>query len=241
MRINVLLAAAALSATVVTVVAAPTATPNVAAAPLHSAGAKANYPRLTKFPDAKIMTAVNALLAGKEKEDRSNYADCLKQIADMKQKPDPESWNSTIDVTYLSARYMTINVVQSYSCAGAYPTNGAEVPINVDLKVGKEIDWTGMFKPGFLTDGDKIGALTKLYLSHYSKKKEDKDCLDAVKQTDPSASAIFWLDSKQGLLFQPDYPHVIAACANPMPLSSAVLAPYLKDTALLAELKAAGR
>lgn len=193
-----------------------------------------------QFPDAAIRAAVNSLLAGKEKEDRDNYADCLAQIKEQKQKPDAESWNNDITVAYLSAHYMTVNVVQSYYCAGAYPTNGAEAPINIDLKTGREIDWTTMFKPGFLSDGEKAGALTKLYLARYSKKKDDAECLGAVKESDPSGSAIFWLDAKQGLIFQPDYPHVMAACGLPMALSSADLAPYLKDTALLAELKASG-
>lgn len=215
MRVSVLLATTVLATTVATAVAAPPAAPTVAAAPMHSSGAKAPYPRLTKFPDAAIRAAVNSLLAGKEKEDRDNYADCLAQIKEQKQKPDAESWNNDITVAYLSAHYMTVNVVQSYYCAGAYPTNGAEAPINIDLKTGREIDWTTMFKPGFLSDGEKAGALTKLYLARYSKKKDDAECLGAVKESDPSGSAIFWLDAKQGLIFQPDYPHVMAACGLP--------------------------
>ena len=39
-------------------------------------------------------------------------------------------------------------------------------------------------------------------------------------------------------MFQPDFPHVIAACGDPLTLSPAEVAPYLKDAKLAADLKA---
>jgi hypothetical protein len=241
MRIRVLLVTTAFAVAATAALAAPASAPTPTAAPMHSSGAKPAYPRLTRFPDAKIMAAVNALLAGKQKEARANYADCVKQVTDMKMTPDAQTWQEDVAVRYLSARYLSIEVVQSYYCAGAYPTNGAEAPITIDLKTGKEIDWSTMFKPGFLS-GDKPGALAALYTVRYSNAKEDAECLDAVKQTDPAnAGAAFWLDARKGLMFVPGYPHVIAACAVPMALSAKDLAPYAKDPTLVADLKAMGR
>ena len=138
-RPTLVLFAALAAAPLIAFAAAPPA-PAVAAAPLHTSGAKASYPRLTKFPDAKIMAKVNALLATKEKEDRGAYTDCLAQLKEMKMKPDADSYNEDITVRYLSARLLSIEVVTSYYCAGAYPTNGAETPLSFDLSSGTAID-----------------------------------------------------------------------------------------------------
>ena len=173
--------------------AAPPA-PTLTAAPLHTSGVRAVYPRLTKFPDAKIMAKVNALLAGKEKEDRQAYADCLAQLKDMKMKPDKDSYSEDITVRYLSARLFSVEVVTSYYCAGAYPTNGAETPVSYDMANGTAIDWSTEFKPGFLAAVSIAevlppGVLTKLYRARYSKAKDDADCRQAINDQDPFSSA----------------------------------------------------
>ncbi len=232
---------AALAALPLVALAAAPAAPTVAAAPLHSSGTKPAYPRLTKFPDAKILAKVNAQLATAEKDNASAYADCLSQLKDMKMKPDKDTYSQDVAVRYLSIRALSIEVVTSYDCAGAYPTNGAETPLTYDLSTGVQIDWTTMFKPSFLapsSDSDKAppSALTKLYRARY---RGEKDCRDVITGQDPFSSApIVWLDAKGGMVFQPDFPHVIAACADPLTLSPADVAPYLKDAKLAADLKA---
>jgi hypothetical protein len=220
------------------------AAPAIAAAPMHTVGAKAVYPRLTGFPDAKIMTRVNALLAAQEKTDRTAYADCLEQIKEQHQKSDKDTYSADIAVSYLSSRYLSVNVNSSYDCAGAYPSAGVETPLTFDLATGRLIDWNAMFKRGFLpsdstADRASLSALTKLYRVRYSKDKADADCRGVIMSDDPfSSPPIVWLDAGKGLVVQPDFPHVTAACANPVSLSAADLAPYLKDATLLADLKA---
>ena len=213
------------------------------AAPMHTLGVKAVYPRLSGLADAKAMARVNALLATQEKADRSAYADCLSQLKDMKMKPDKDTYSEEIWVRYLSTHYFSVEVVTSYFCAGAYPTNGAETPLTFDLKAGTQIDWTQMFKPGFLPpenadEHTPPSVLTKLYRARYSKAKDDADCRQAINEQDPFSSApIVWLDAKGGVVLQPDFPHVIAACATPLTLSPAEVAPFLKDASLAADLK----
>ena len=225
----------------VALAAAPPA-PVVAAAPLHTSGTTPAYPRLTKFPDAKIMAKANALLAAQEKADHGAYTDCLAQLKDMKMKPDKDTYAEDIAVRYLSARFLSVEVVTSYYCAGAYPTNGAETPVSFDLSSGTQIDWTAQFKPGFLpgaAENAPLSFLTKAYRARYSKAKDDADCRQAITDQDPFSSApIVWLDAKGGVVFQPDFPHVIAACATTLTLSPAEIAPYLKDGKLAADLKA---
>lgn len=214
------------------------------AAPLHTLGVKAVYPRLSGLADTKTQTRVNALLAAKEKEDRSAYADCLSQLKEAKMTPDKDTYSEEIWVRYLSTRFLSIEVSTSYDCAGAYPNNGVETPITVDLGGATPIDWTKAFKPGFLPaenadESAPASVLTKIYRARYSKAKDDADCLQAITEQDPFASApIVWLDAKSGIVFQPDFPHVIAACATPLTLTPAQIAPYLKDATLIADLKA---
>lgn len=245
-RSALLLGAMLLAAPLVAFAAAPAA-PGVAAAPLHTNGAKATYPRLTKFPDAKIMAKVNAALATQETADRQAYVDCLAQLKEMKMKPDADTYNEDITVRYLSARFLSIEVVTSYYCAGAYPTNGAETPLSFDLGNGTAIDWATQFKPGFLSvestaEVPPPSTLTKLYRARYSKAKDDAECRQAINERDPFSSApIVWLDAKGGVVFQPDFPHVIAACGTPLTLTPAEIAPYLKNAALAADLKATVR
>lgn len=224
--------------------AAGPAAPAVAAAPMHMSGVKAVYPRLTKFPDTKIMAHVNALLAAQEKTDRAAYADCVAQLKEQHRKPDKDTYWTDISVSYLSAHYLSVNVNSSYDCGTAYPNAGVETPMTFDLATGRMIDWNTMFKPGFLPSdgaGDRAppSALTKLYRARYSTKKDDEDCRNAIMSDDPFASPpIVWLDAGKGPVAQPDFPHAMTACANPVSLSAADLAPYLKDTRLLADLKA---
>ncbi len=117
---------------------------------------------------------------------------------------------------------VSIEVVASYYCGGAYPTNGAETPVSFDLSSGTQIDWTTQFKPGFLpgeVENAPLSFLTKTYRARYSKAKDDADCRQAITDQDPFSSApIVWLDAKGGVVFQPDFPHVIAACATPLTL-----------------------
>src|ERR1700733_7873562 len=162
----------------------------VAAAPMHSSGQTPIYPRLTKYPDAKIMAKVNAALAAQEKADRSARADCLSQLKDAGEKPDADSYSTEITITYLSLRFLSVNVVTGYDCGGPYPTSGAEAPMTFDLATGSAIDWSKLFKPGFLPPDTADGtappsALTKLYRARYRNGPDDADCRSAIADQDP--------------------------------------------------------
>lgn len=214
----------------------------IAAAPMHTSGARPTYPRLIAFPDASVMARVNVLLAAQEKTDRASKADCYAQIRDQKQKVDKNSFSEDVGVTYLTRRYMSVNVVSSYDCAGAYPTAGAEAPMTFDLTTGAPVNWAKMFKPGFLpkTDGGDTqprSILAKLYWRRLSKTGLDPDCRAALADVDPfNDETIFWLVAGRGLAVQPQFNHAMAACAETSVLPAADLAPYVRDANLLAAL-----
>jgi hypothetical protein len=212
--------------------AAPTA------APMHTQGANPVYPRLAGLADARVMAQVNALIAAQEKTDRASRADCLMQLKAGGQTPTRDSYSEAVTVTYLSGRLLSLNVVSSYDCGGPYPNDGIETPMTFDLASGRQIDWSKAFKPGFLPSGAKGSMLTRLYRAAYPK-DQDADCRSAMRDDDPFSEApILWLDSKRGLMVQPDFPHAIAACAEAVALPAAGFAPYLKDAGLAADLQA---
>ena len=121
---------------------------------------------------------------------------------------------------------------------------GGEVLVDgvVILKTGAPIDWSKIFKPGFLPpenadESSPPSALTTLYRARYRKGADDADCRGVIADQDPFADPpAIWLDAKRGLIVEPDFPHAIAACADELALSAADLAPYLRDTTLKTDL-----
>ncbi len=210
----------------------------IAAAPLHSEGRVLAYPRLTQFPDAAVKAKVNDALAAQEKTDRDSRNDCFSQLRQAGQKATPDSYHAGIRLAYLSQRYLSVEVHTGYDCGGAYPTNDDSAPVSFDLKTGAALDWDSLFKPGFITaaEGKKAGVWA-LYQKRYGKTGQDKDCKEAVAGQD-DASLHLWLDSKRGgLVAQPDFPHVIEACAEQIVFKPADLASAAKPE-LLADIAA---
>jgi hypothetical protein len=241
--LRAVLALGALTLSSPTVLAAP-APATIAASPLHTSGAMPTYPRLTAFPDPVVMARVNAALTVQEKTDRQTRADCLAQIRDQKQTIDKDSFAEDVQVTYLGRRYLSVNVVSSYDCAGAYPTAGAEAPLTYDLSTGAPVTWSRAFKPGFLpkTEGGKTplrSVLARLYWRRLSKTGLDPDCRTALADVDPfDDTPTLWLVAGRGLAVQPQFNHAMAVCAETTILPAADLAPYVRDANLLAALTA---
>jgi hypothetical protein len=216
----------------------------VSASPMHSEGSEPVYPRLTALSNPEILAKVNAILAKQESDDRATRSDCFRSVRQANRKPGADTYETDISVTYLSAHYLSVNVVSSYDCAGPYPTSGAEAPLTFDLTTGAPITWQALFEPGFLPPDDGEASahpsvLAGLYKARYLKTTPvDDDCRGVI--TDPlwSFSPILWLSATGGLVVQPDFPHAVAACAEPLSLSAADLAPYVRTSAFLADLKA---
>lgn len=198
--------------------------------PLHNPPGEIVYPRLIAGANAKPHRAVNRILADREKADRQQRLDCLAEVRQAGQAPDRDSFEETITASYVSARYLSVDVRQNYFCATAYPTEDAADPLTIDLANGKALDWQGLFKPNFLPRKGEAGpsALTHLYQMRYATSGEQQVCKNIVAGQDPFAEGVsLWLDSaKGGLVAQPSFPHVIAACAKPIALGPKDLAPY---------------
>jgi hypothetical protein len=165
--------------------------------PLRSPPGKIVYPRLVAGASAKVRREVNKILAGREKADRQQRLDCLASVRQAGQSPDRHSFEEMIRASYVSTRYFSVDVRQSYFCATANPTEDAAAPLTIDLVNGKALDWKGLFKPNFLPREGEAGpsALTRLYRMRYAASGEQQECKDIVSGQDPfEGGVILWLD-----------------------------------------------
>ena len=199
---------------------------------MHLDGSVPRYPRLVTFPDATVRAKVNALLAKAEAQDRKDRDDCLSDLRNGKVQ-DPEPYDVRVDVTYVTPRYISMQVRRSYNCGGPYPNNGVPDPRTIDLSIAADVNWQKIFKPGFLENDGRFAALyRKRYPSVHGK---DADCASAVNGQ--LLTFLLHLDAKRGLVAEPDFPHAIQACAEEIGFSPTDIAPYVQDAGFLADLK----
>jgi hypothetical protein len=217
-------------------VAAPPPDVPITVAPMHTAGAVPRYPRVMSFPDAAMRAKVNAVLAKAEAEDTKDRAECLASLH-ASHLDDPQAYNVRIDVTYVTTRYLSLQIRRSYNCGGPYPNNGVADPRTIDLSTAQDVNWQWMFKPGFLdAPGGGDGRLAALYRKRYpALRGKDRDCVKVVREQPLSFS--LHLDAGRGLVAEPDFPHAIQVCAEEIGFPAAEIAPYVQDARLLADLK----
>jgi hypothetical protein len=226
--------------------AAIAAPEGVKVTPTGTEGEHVNFPRLTQFPDPAVQARVNAILAEKQAEDRAGQRDCLKQVHDQHEDMRSYAWSTRLQVTHVSRHFLRLSVSGNYDCAGAHPSDGGGMPINIDLSSGTEVDWNKAFKPGFLTTTDPKtfaahrGKIAALYFARYAKirgqDKDDKECLDAMHDQDFLGVALRLDEKEKGLVATPDLPFVIQACGEDITFHAGELAPYIADPNLLADL-----
>lgn len=207
----------------------------VMAVPMHSATPQQRFPRVSGLPDAAVQERINAVLAAREKEDAGLRRNCLRDghIA----RNDPDGYSEKIRVTYLSPRFLSIEVRESDSGCGAYPNANVPTPITLDLRTGQELDWKGFFTDGFLSpSGDRPSRLTQLYLRRAGTAAPDPTCRPVIEE----ATYILWLDqTKRALIAEPDIPHVVRACAQTVAIPFSDIAPFVVDKSTMRDLSSA--
>jgi len=228
----------------------------IAAAPMHASGAAPHYPRITRFPDAAVKARMNARLAKLESDNRAGYRDCLSRLRATHEEPQDDSYWVDIKVGYLSRRYMSLEINSEEYCGGPRPLNGIMSPVTFDLSTAKEIDWKAEFKSGFFSQ-----ALNRLYIKHYpwtitdaaqhesSNAAENPDhpsddCKTMVDEGNnflTPEDAVFRLRKGRGLVVTPIFTAYVMNCEEEVALPASEMAPYLKDKALLFELRAMRR
>lgn len=213
--------------------------------PMKVSGEHVTFPRLTAFPNPAIQARVNAILAKKEAEEHAGQRDCLKQVRDEHKDKTFYDWSTDIEVTYLSGRFLSLQVNTGWYCAGPHPDSG-KAPITIDLRTGTLIEWTKMLKAGVMNTAEKPapnkGRLAAVYLARYITrhgKDDPDDCIGTLRDDDFLEPAI-WLDAKSGgLMVSPRLVHIVAAtCGDDIAIPSDQLASLVTDPALVEDIRA---
>ena len=161
--------------------------PSLAWRPVRDARTRFWYPRLTRHPDAKILSQTNAVL------EQRHWAMSLEALAcksSIYQNLGPAAGslgnynNESISVTYLSTALMSVVESGSTDCGGAHPNNHFD-PFVLDLLKGGYMDFTRLLK------GAKYGDYKLEYseqfmrfLSKAARKysNDDKECTELLPQ-----------------------------------------------------------
>jgi hypothetical protein len=132
------------------------------------------------------------------------YFDCMTSSASAGTQLE---FSGAITPEAVTEHFVMVERSSSYDCGGPYPDGGRDFLI-FDRNTGKVVD-----TKSWLTSG--VDSLGRKYW-----KSDDKECADAISK---ETSFSVW-PSKKGLVFEPDLPHVIVACANPVTVPYATLA-----------------
>jgi hypothetical protein len=167
------------------------------------------FPRLTRFRDREVMRKVNRQIDqltgefGCEGERNSYY-----------------KVRSNVD--YADKDIFSIYASAEYYCGGAYPTNDANMSLTFDLRTGKQVQFGELFKN---YHADKREILRTIFASQVKRSERLIASGKAREQTCEGDPDLFALDnlegstfafnfSRAGLKVQPQWPHVIEACAE---------------------------
>ena len=139
--------------------------------------------------------------------------------------------------------FVSVAVDSGGTCGGAHPDE-AQWHITLDRQTGRKIDLASWFtRAGFLprspNEGGEIRqimpALRRLVLSRF--RFAEAECREAVAMEDYWAIGI----ARGGIAFQPNLPHVAAACADSAVVPFAALNPFLSPVGKQGAAKLAGR
>lgn len=112
--------------------------------------------------------------------------------------------------------YLVTRTSTETDCGGAYPGSGVE-STTWNLKSGQIEDITKWLSAGKITDA------LKALVRRYSERAKDSDCADALADADNFDMR----PGRKGLIFAPELPHVVQACADDIVVPYAALKPFL--------------
>jgi hypothetical protein len=187
------------------------------------------FPRLTRFRDRAVLSAVNRQIDVLTRDfgcdrGRNNY------------------YNLKSRVEYAAKDVFSIYASAEYFCGGAYPTNDSNNSVTFDMKTGKQIKFEELFKN---YEADKREILGTIFASQIavaarraaSRKPEAEDDCEDLFQLDRLESSTYAFNfSGNGLSVQPEWPHVIEACAERVTVPYAKLMKFAAPNGVLARV-----
>jgi hypothetical protein len=175
-----------------------------------------------------VAARINAALARENESVRESAVDCEQSSKETQGKLDRDAWRRTIDVTMRGPRFVAFLATDSYYC-GAYPNFGMHTAFVYDLTNGLPVSWLKLLPAGAhgYTDTAADGSIKRQVewqaLVSLSKKQASSECKGVFDQFENVQYSLN-LNARDGTLdAQPDFPHVVQACAETVSLSTATL------------------
>lgn len=206
-----------------------------------------SLPELTRFPDRRIMTRINADLGSEFNENRLWAAAILSGGQFGSEKGG--FYDTTVTVNVLPPDVFAVLVQSSWYSGGAHPNDG-DYTLHYDLRAGKRFTLENSFHTpeGSTTEADVAGLLANLYQKHYPEPPDTvggEDCRtilrrhiaatqDLIDTFAPRNSVLFL--SREGLLIIPPLPHVYVGCGPPVTVPYKEIRPSIDKHSLLDRL-----
>lgn len=200
----------------------------------------AAFPRIIASNSVTDVVAeqINAALARENKRVRESAEDCEQSSRETQGKLDPDAWRRTIDVTMRGPRFIAFLTTDSYYC-GAYPNFGMHKAFVYDLTNGLAVSWLKLLPAGAqgYTDTAADGSIEWPVLVSLSKKRASAECKEVFDQFKDVQYSLNLNARTATLDAQPSsFPHVVQACAETVPLSTAMLRKLGASSILIAAL-----
>jgi hypothetical protein len=186
------------------------------------------FPRMTRFSDARVMREVNRQID-----------EATKDFGCGGQGGKDAYYTVRSKVAYARDDIFSIYASAQYWCGGPYPTNDSNISQTYDLKTGKQIKFEELFN-NYETDkreilrvifADRIATSEKMAAAG----KTGDDCEGEIYSLNNLESSSYAFNfSSAGLQVQPDWPHVVEACADIVTIPYSKLRKFAAPNGILA-------
>ena len=155
-------------------------------------------PRISLSERPAVEQAVNEFL-------ESTAADMMCQ---SDTPTEDQEYSASVEVTYAENDVLSISIHASGFCGGAHPIVGANHSVTFDLLTGRPVSFRELFED-YERDAAEIATayLASLSAEALEGCEEDFDALEMY--------GFSYTLSRQGVVIQPEFPHVMVACAHP--------------------------
>ena len=209
--------------------------PSLAWRPVRDPRTRFWYPRLTRHPDAKILSQINTLLELRHWKMSLEALGCVGSIY-LSDGPEAGSMgnynNEEIKVSYLSSALMSVVESGSNGCGGAHPNNHFD-PFVLDLLRGGYMDFTRLFKGAKYGEyrlelSPQMSGFIQKKLVSQSGPHDDRECNEFL----PEYMALMLNKPDKMSFVISGIGHAMGAClGSGVDISFKKLVPYIKPDA----------
>lgn len=184
-----------------------------------------------RLPDRQAV----AVMVNRELEALASRLRCSEDTKYM----GPLSYRSQASVTYAANDVLSVSVHASYDCGGAYPTNNANASVTYDLRTGEQVPFERLFANHGRDEARIVRALLPALKA--AGMAVSGQCAGVLTEENLATYGFAYSLSQAGLTVQPDFPHVIAACAREVSVPYGRLKAFARADGVLVRVAKAGR